>query len=78
MLVKASIWLLETFEESSRPNVRTIKRWVETGKIIGTVINGVTYVERNQDISISQQAPIQSAKPVVDAEAQEWLRELGL
>ena len=63
MLVKAKVWIQETFEIGSRPDVRTVKSWVESGKLDGKIIAGATFVERIQPIMNTDQAPKAPKKP---------------
>lgn len=43
-LMKASLWASREFEVNSQPDNRTIKRWIETGKIQGRIIDERAYV----------------------------------
>lgn len=44
-LQKASIWVNEHFAEDSRPCLRTIRKWIETGVLAGHVIDNRVYVD---------------------------------
>lgn len=44
-LQKASIWVQEHFAEDSRPCLRTIRKWIETGVLVGRIIDNRIYVD---------------------------------
>lgn len=44
-LQKATLWAETYFEEGSRPDPRTARRWVEEQVVPGRMINGVAYVD---------------------------------
>lgn len=44
-LQKASIWVLEHFTDDSRPCLRTIRKWIETGVLEGQIIDNRVYVD---------------------------------
>ena len=56
MLVKASNWIVETFAEGSRPDIKTVKRWINSGEIEGKHIGKQLYivVEKNEGINDPQ------------------------
>ncbi|UAN49732.1 hypothetical protein KGP26_18400 [Serratia sp. JSRIV002] len=43
-LMKASAWGQREFEVGSIPDNRTIKRWIEIGKLQGKVVDGSAFV----------------------------------
>jgi hypothetical protein len=43
-LMKASAWGKREFEVGSIPDNRTIKRWIEIGKLQGKVVDGAAFV----------------------------------
>lgn len=43
-LMRASLWLKREFEEGSIPDKRTVKRWIECGRLRGKVIDGMSWV----------------------------------
>ncbi|EOF8220831.1 hypothetical protein [Yersinia intermedia] len=47
-LMKASAWGQREFEVGSVPDNRTIKRWIEIGKLKGKVIDGSIWVNSSE------------------------------
>ncbi|CQD39754.1 Uncharacterised protein [Yersinia enterocolitica] len=47
-LMKASAWGQREFEAGSVPDNRTIKRWIEIGKLKGKVIDGSIWVNSSE------------------------------
>ncbi|ELI8007618.1 hypothetical protein RSF12_001015 [Yersinia enterocolitica] len=47
-LMKASAWGQREFEKGSVPNNRTIKRWIEIGKLKGKVVDGSVWVNSSE------------------------------
>ncbi|EKN6173588.1 TPA: hypothetical protein ACPZFM_001684 [Yersinia enterocolitica] len=47
-LMKASAWSQREFEVGSVPDNRTIKRWIEIGKLKGKVIDGSIWVNSSE------------------------------
>ncbi len=43
-LMKASLWGKREFEAGSVPDNRTIKRWIENGKLRGRIVDGTILV----------------------------------
>lgn len=48
--MKASLWASREFEVNSQPDNRTIKRWIETGKIQGRIIDERAYVFQQKNL----------------------------
>lgn len=46
--MKASAWSQREFEVGSVPDNRTIKRWIEIGKLKGKVIDGSIWVNSSE------------------------------
>ncbi|CCQ39922.1 hypothetical protein ACS78V_07730 [Yersinia enterocolitica] len=47
-LMKASAWGQREFEKGSVPDNRTIKRWIEIGKLKGKVVDGSIWVNSSE------------------------------
>ncbi len=47
-LMKAKSWGLREFEIGSVPDNRTIKHWIETGKLKGKIIDGSVWVNSSE------------------------------
>ncbi|AWK42656.1 hypothetical protein GPY51_10810 [Photorhabdus laumondii subsp. laumondii] len=47
-LMKASAWGKREFEENSVPDNRTIKHWIEIGKLKGKIIDGSVWVNSSE------------------------------
>lgn len=47
-LMKASAWGQREFEEGSITDNRTIKRWIEIGKLKGKIIDGGIWVNSSE------------------------------
>lgn len=43
-LMKASLWGKREFEAGSIPDNRTIRRWIENGKLRGRIVDGAILV----------------------------------
>ncbi len=56
-LIKARQWIIETFEEGSRPSINTVKKWHENGEIAGIMLGGTLYIERNNKRTIVGEPP---------------------
>ncbi len=48
MLVKARQWVRETFEDDSKPPLKTVREWVESGEVPGRVIGSQVFVDADQ------------------------------
>ncbi|MCX8602429.1 MULTISPECIES: hypothetical protein [unclassified Gilliamella] len=54
-LVKASIWAKSQFAENSIPDRKTIKKWIEKGKIKGLVDDdGALWVYENEIFGVDR------------------------
>ncbi|RAW96112.1 MULTISPECIES: hypothetical protein [unclassified Photorhabdus] len=47
-LMKASAWGRREFEKDSVPDNRTIKHWIEMGKLKGKIIDGSIWVNSSE------------------------------
>ena len=47
-LMKASQWKKREFEAGSLPDNRTIKRWIENGKLQGRIVDGAILVSSSE------------------------------
>ncbi|QXF34324.1 hypothetical protein CE143_15075 [Photorhabdus luminescens] len=47
-LMKARSWGLREFEKGSVPDNRTIKHWIEIGKLKGKIIDGSVWVNSSE------------------------------
>lgn len=47
-LMKASLWGKREFEPGSVPDNRTIKRWIENGKLQGRIVDGTILVSSSE------------------------------
>lgn len=47
-LMKASLWARREFEINSIPDNRTIKRWIEMGKLKGKIVDGGAWVASSE------------------------------
>lgn len=47
MLIKARIWIRDTFEQGSRPTLAKVTEWVENGSIQGEIVEGEVFVHAN-------------------------------
>ncbi|UPK82552.1 MULTISPECIES: hypothetical protein [Proteus] len=47
-LMKASAWAKREFEVGSIPDNRTIKRWIEIGKLKGRIVDGSILVNSSE------------------------------
>lgn len=47
-LMKASLWARREFEINSIPDNRTIKRWIEIGKLKGKIVDGGAWVASSE------------------------------
>ncbi|MEQ5325292.1 MULTISPECIES: hypothetical protein [Proteus] len=47
-LMKASAWAKREFEIGSIPDNRTIKRWIEIGKLKGRIVDGSILVNSSE------------------------------
>lgn len=47
-LMKASSWAKREFEIGSIPDNRTIRRWIEIGKLRGKIVDGAVWVSSNE------------------------------
>lgn len=45
MLIKAKLWIAETFREDSQPDMQTIRRLVEEGRLDGRIIGSTVFIE---------------------------------
>lgn len=52
-LMRASKWVQREFEDGSQPDNRTIRRWVENGKLKGKVVDGVVWVCSSEQWGVS-------------------------
>lgn len=48
MLIKATKWIKETFEDGSRPRKSTVIRWIEQEQVPGRIIDGEPYVDADR------------------------------
>ena len=54
-LMKASVWAKREFSQGSIPDGRTIRKWVENGKIKGRIIDSSIYVFENQTFGVKSE-----------------------
>ncbi|WP_026971628.1 hypothetical protein [Aliagarivorans marinus] len=52
-LMRATKWAQREFSEGSVPTSRTLRRWIETGVVRGTVIEDISYIEEDQSFVLS-------------------------
>ena len=52
-LMKARRWAEREFAEGSEPDIKTIRKWVESGEIAGKIIGGNVYVYEYQLAGLS-------------------------
>ncbi|MFA9209430.1 MAG: hypothetical protein ACEQSN_14730 [Yersinia sp. (in: enterobacteria)] len=52
-LMKARRWAEREFAEGSEPDIKTIRKWVESGEIAGRIIGGNVYVYEYQFAGLS-------------------------
>lgn len=56
-LVKARLWIRETFEPGSRPRLADVIEWIESEAIPGKVIAGEAYVDADRFAVQSHKPP---------------------
>ncbi|WP_320152139.1 hypothetical protein [uncultured Tolumonas sp.] len=52
-LMKAKRWADREFASGSQPDLKTMKKWVESGEIAGKIIGGTVYVYEYQLAGLS-------------------------
>ncbi|MBI6162443.1 hypothetical protein JEQ05_12480 [Serratia liquefaciens] len=57
-LMRASKWLAREFEEGSIPDKRTVKRWIENGKVKGKVVDGMSYVYSSEHWGVQSEVSL--------------------
>jgi hypothetical protein len=45
MLIEARQWIRETFVQGSRPRLRDVRQWVESGELAGEIWGDRVYVD---------------------------------
>ncbi len=63
MLVKAEQWIAETFVEGSQPDIRRVKRWIDKGVIVGTIIDSRAYIDADE---FNYSNNVSSVKPKIN------------
>ena len=54
-LMKASAWAKREFSAGSIPDSRTIKRWIENGRVKGRIIDSSLYVFENETFGVKSE-----------------------
>ncbi len=62
MLVKAQVWIKNTFAIGSQPTLKTVRNWINKGDIKGIIINGSAWINPD-DFIINKEEVIDKPKP---------------